>query len=338
MENEQSTSGFKAKSRDFFRKIKSVAEKIGRYFKSEKFKKIFNRKSALILVCLLVILVCFFGIIGLGAYRLSWDNRFVNGVLRIAPYPAAIVSGHIVTLDDWREETKGVLVLSKAKFSNVSDLAIQQDVLEKLINDVFLRKLGQQFKVKVAQTDIDKRVDEIIVQLGSRETLISNIKQLFGWELKDFEKRVLATDILRAKINEAIAVNPAVLADAEKEANDVLNQLQSGKKTFEELAREHSADASNAANGGELGWFARGAMVKEFEDAAFALKVGETSGLVKTKYGYHIILLEDKKAADKKTSAAEQVKVKHILIAPMSADQYLAQMKAAAHIYKFVAK
>lgn len=338
MENEQLNGSKTASLKVFLGKIKIWAMNSIKYWRWEKIKPIFNKKFAIIFSCVLVLLVCFLGIIGLGAYRLNWDNRFVNGVLQIAPYPAALVNGHVVSFYDWREEAKGVLVLSKAKFSNVSDLAIQQDVLEKLINDVFLQKLGRQFKVKATQADIDKRVEEIAGQLGSRETLISNIKQLFGWDLKTFEKRVLSTDVLRAKLDEAIQKDPAIWSDAEKEANSVLDQLKSGKKTFEELAKQYSADTSNAANGGELGWFPSGVMVKEFEDAAFALKAGETSGLVKTQYGYHIIFLEDKKAADKKTNMAEQVKVKHILIAPMNADQYLAQMKKNASIYKFVAK
>jgi parvulin-like peptidyl-prolyl isomerase len=63
---------------------------------------------------------------------------------------------------------------------------------------------------------------------------------------------------------------------------------------FEEMAKEKST-CSSCKKGGDLGWFGRGKMVKEFEKAAFELNKGELSRPVKTKFGWHIILVEDKK-------------------------------------------
>jgi peptidyl-prolyl cis-trans isomerase C len=82
---------------------------------------------------------------------------------------------------------------------------------------------------------------------------------------------------------------------SEKEAQDVLSQLKGGA-SFEELAKKHSVDAAGP-KGGDLGWFGKGAMIPEFEKVAFSLKEGETSGIVKTKYGFHIIKLTGKRAA-----------------------------------------
>ncbi len=79
-----------------------------------------------------------------------------------------------------------------------------------------------------------------------------------------------------------------ILVADEAAANDVLTQLAAGK-TWEELAASLSLDTSNKDQGGDLGWFARGAMVQEFEDAAFAAAVGETVGPVKTDFGWHLI-------------------------------------------------
>ena len=68
-----------------------------------------------------------------------------------------------------------------------------------------------------------------------------------------------------------------------------IEQIKSGAKTFEELATENS-DCSSASRGGDLGTFGRGQMQKPFEEASFALKVGEMSGIVDTDSGVHIIL------------------------------------------------
>lgn len=78
-----------------------------------------------------------------------------------------------------------------------------------------------------------------------------------------------------------------ILVKEEFEAQDLLKKMKDGK-TFEALAQEFSSCPSGK-EGGDLGEFGKGAMVPSFEDAAFALKVGETSGPVRTQFGYHLI-------------------------------------------------
>ncbi len=78
-----------------------------------------------------------------------------------------------------------------------------------------------------------------------------------------------------------------VLVKTEKEANAVLERLNKGEK-FANIAKEVSLCPSKK-RGGDLGTFGRGKMVKEFEEAAFALQKGQTSSIVKTKFGYHVI-------------------------------------------------
>ncbi|WP_408595694.1 SurA N-terminal domain-containing protein [Limnohabitans sp.] len=76
-------------------------------------------------------------------------------------------------------------------------------------------------------------------------------------------------------------------------AQELLAVIQQSPDKFAELARKNSQDPGSAAKGGDLDFFARGAMVKAFEDVAFALKKGETSAVVETEFGFHIIRLTD---------------------------------------------
>ena len=80
---------------------------------------------------------------------------------------------------------------------------------------------------------------------------------------------------------------------ARNKAQELLAAIQQSPDKFADLARKNSQDPGSAAKGGDLDFFARGAMVKPFEDAAFSLKKGETSGVVETEFGFHIIRVTD---------------------------------------------
>lgn len=85
---------------------------------------------------------------------------------------------------------------------------------------------------------------------------------------------------------------PEAKTAAKRKAEEVLAMVKSGKP-FEDLAKKFSQDPGSAKNGGDLGFFPRGRMVKPFEDAAFSLKAGEVSDLVETQFGYHVIKAEE---------------------------------------------
>ena len=92
------------------------------------------------------------------------------------------------------------------------------------------------------------------------------------------------------------------VTDARAKAEDILKQLKAGGD-FAKLAEKYSDDPGSAKSGGELGWIGRGRTVPEFEKAAFSLGKGQTSDLVKSSYGFHIVHVEDKQQAHLKTLA-----------------------------------
>jgi peptidyl-prolyl cis-trans isomerase D len=88
---------------------------------------------------------------------------------------------------------------------------------------------------------------------------------------------------------------------AAAQAAELLASVQKAPDTFADVARKNSQDPGSAPNGGDLDFFARGAMVKPFEDAAFTLKKGDLSGVVESDFGYHIIKLTDIKASKQRS-------------------------------------
>jgi peptidyl-prolyl cis-trans isomerase D len=137
----------------------------------------------------------------------------------------------------------------------------------------------------------DKRSLSVIVldpaQIGAGiQVTDAQLHSEYQNRLSDFQtpERVQARHIL-------LKTDGSNDAAVKTQAEDLLKQIKAGAD-FAKLAKEKSQDPGSAVNGGELGWITRGQTVPEFEKAAFSLKVGETSDLVKTSYGYHIIQVE----------------------------------------------
>ncbi len=143
----------------------------------------------------------------------------------------------------------------------------------------------------------------------------------------------LRLDARRKGKNEAVRARHILIRiannnkdSARAEALKILKMAKSGKD-FAELARKYSKDVGSARRGGDLGYFARGTMVKPFEKAAFAAKPGQIVGPVETEFGYHIIKIIDKKS--------DEIKYSEILLKPyVSTDTRNQIMREAYSIQK----
>jgi peptidyl-prolyl cis-trans isomerase D len=126
--------------------------------------------------------------------------------------------------------------------------------------------------------------------MGKIDATVAEAQKYYNEHAKEFgtpEQRQAAHILINAAANAPQSEQDAAKAKAEQ----LLKQLKQKPDSFAELAKQNSQDPGSAANGGDLGFFGQGQMVKPFEDATFALKQGEISGLVKSDFGYHIIKL-----------------------------------------------
>ena len=153
----------------------------------------------------------------------------------------------------------------------------------------------------------------------------ADLQNFYNKNIKNYKKpeEVSANHIL-------IKVENNKEADAESKIKDIQKEIKSGKISFEEAAKKYSQDLSNAPRGGALGYFAHGVMDPAFEKAAFALsKPNDVSDIVKSSFGYHLIKLVDKKAAQ----SSGYVDVKNTL-----AKDYLENQKKVALLKELVSK
>lgn len=147
--------------------------------------------------------------------------------------------------------------------------------------------------IEYVQLDPDSIRKSITIAESDLKTYYEqNVQRLSGAE----ERR--ASHIL---INAPKTASAAERDKAKAKADELLAQVTKTPDTFAEVARKNSQDTGSAANGGDLDFFPRGAMVKPFEDAAFTMKKGEISAVVASDFGFHIIKLTDIKAPKQRT-------------------------------------
>jgi peptidyl-prolyl cis-trans isomerase D len=150
------------------------------------------------------------------------------------------------------------------------------------------------------QTSETVDIEYVVLDLSTVEKSItvseSELKNYFdqNQNLLNAKEERRASHILIAAAKE---VSSADKKAALEKAQNLLVLLRKSPESFSDLAKKNSQDPGSSTKGGDLDYFARGAMVKPFEDAAFSLKKGEISDVIESEFGYHIILLTDIKSA-----------------------------------------
>lgn len=285
-----------------------------------------------------IILVLAVVVFGVGIYRFGWSGDVVTKITRVAPYPAAFVNWHPIRFSDYADDmvTLQNFYNSQGEALGVGvpdETELKKGVMDRLINNELSFQLAVRYNIKVSADDLENEIQKIIAQDESKEKVEETLKQQYGWGIEEFKEKVLKPFLVQQKLQEAISKDETLNQEAKKKAEEVLAEVKKGEKSFEDLAKEYSED-DTATDGGDLGYFGKGTMVPEFENAAFALKVGETSDLILTEYGYHIIKIEEQIKDD--AGEVTQVRARHILVRTKSLDEFLKEETAKAKIWQLI--
>jgi peptidyl-prolyl cis-trans isomerase D len=210
------------------------------------------------------------------------QRQVLSGVADSAILPDALANLTVAAFFERRE-------IQLARFNPASHrggLKASEDDLKAFLQKHPARyQQSQKADIEYVMLDLTSVEKEVVLPEADLKTYFEQNQQTLA--AKE-ERR--ASHIL---INAPKGMAAAEREQARQKAQDILAQAKQKPKDFAALARKHSQDPGSAAQGGDLDYFARGAMVKPFEDAVFALNPGGLSDLVETDFGFHIIMLTD---------------------------------------------
>ncbi len=197
----------------------------------------------------------------------------------------ALIDGNPITLTEVRELAAGMPPLAEMSFEEV-----YPNLLDMIINNqvvmIAAQKAGVLERPEI-KTQLRLAKEQIVGQTYLEELLAAHVteeelKHFYDEELKNFKRE----EEIHAR---------HILLKTEKEARDILVQLKAGAN-FIELANKKSLDENT--KDGDLGYFTKAMMIPEFGDAVFDMKKGQLSEPIKTPFGWHIVLVEDKRLAN----------------------------------------
>jgi foldase protein PrsA len=222
----------------------------------------------------------------------------------------ALVNGEEISTAVYQEE------LERALYSVTNQYAVdwndaqnrsllpsfQEQVLDQIIDRILLEQLADEEGVTATSEDVEAEIVLIQAQIQADATIADWDSFLVANNLTEEEIRGLIANQILARTLAENHGGPQVvehvrtshiLVETEETGQEVLDKLAKGED-FGALASEYSTDPGSKDQGGDLGWFSPGMMVPEFEEAAFGLNAGETSALVQSDFGYHIIQVHEK--------------------------------------------
>lgn len=296
-------------------------------------------------------------VVGVGVYKVyakTATDKFSLAIAKVLNLPAVKVGNEKIPYTSYVEDLKAIHTMrdyDKAQRDNgvtpdrspgadLTDDQMTDQVLWRLVNNLLVDDAAKKFAVTVEDKDVEALKAQMLQQFKDEAAANAELTKRYGWDMKVYEQKVMRPFILQTKLAQKMKDDPKTKEDLKAQAEKVLEEVKDGGD-FAALAKQYNTD-STGERGGDLGWFAKGEMVPEFEKAAFSLKKGEINPtLVESTYGYHVIKLDDKRTekvndASGKTVNQAQVRASQILFRFPDLLSYLDQAAKDGKIHLYL--
>jgi hypothetical protein len=151
-----------------------------------------------------LVAIIFFGI---GLYKYQWNDYYTNQVIKIIPYPVALVNNQILSWSEFRENVLALRHYYKKQEEASGGVKIvpprekiQEDILRVMITNELMKQMAAKYKISPSQIEIEKRWLEISQPAGGEAKVQEIIKDLYGWNIKTYKKRILVPRLLADKL------------------------------------------------------------------------------------------------------------------------------------------
>ena len=271
-------------------------------------------------VALVAGFLIFYGVAVAQVKSLSRTN-FTMKSASLLHLPIASINGQKVLYSDYVDNLQAMEKFYKTDTSGEQEPTGDDKsdfILSRLLINNLVSQVAKDMSVSVSQDDVNKvATEQIIPGFADKVAAETEIQNRYGWTFDEFLQKIVYPTEVEKKISEQYTKDHPADTNADDavrtQALEILQKIKDGAD-FAEMAKQYGSDGTKD-QGGDLGWFSRGQMVPEFEDATFSLKKGQLdSDLVKTQYGYHILQVTDTRTTKDDTGEdVQEVKARHIL-------------------------
>ena len=261
-----------------------MKKKFNRKTKKIKTNFIIKNSFVSITIGLIITIIIFIVIIGWGIYNLDWQGRFVQHVAALVPYPVAKVDNIFILYKDYFKTLNAAKTYyNQESTPDMSEAELKKFVLyDRLIKDILIIKIADSYNLKVSRQEINDRVDQIVLNKGSKEELVDFLYENYNLSLNEYIEYFIKPTLYFEKVNQAIELDENINGEAKQKIQNAYNDLLNGQD-FELVVQKYSVGDLESID------IFKGQLDQDIEDLLWSLDAGQFTDILTVEDSFQIL-------------------------------------------------